>query len=280
MTTQRKIAGVMGWPIEHSLSPRLHGYWLKKYGIDGDYVMLPVPPDELGATLKSLPEKGFSGVNLTVPHKEAAMGFVNDIDIMAKNIGAINTVVVLGNGRLMGRNTDIYGFSENLKAAGFQATGGVATVFGAGGAARACVAALASMEFKEIRLVNRTRNRAEKLAADLNSDKIRVMDWDSYYSLENTTLLVNTTSLGMKGLPPLDVALDLLPKEAWVTDIVYTPLMTPLLKNAAARGNKVVDGLGMLLHQARPAFEAFFGVDPEVTPELRAHVLAALEGGR
>jgi shikimate dehydrogenase len=266
-------AGVMGWPVEHSLSPKLHGYWLKKYGIEGDYRVLPVQPENLSQELKGLAGKGFRGVNLTVPHKEAALECVDDIEPLAKRIGAINTVVVRTDGSLFGRNTDAYGFTQNLLATGFKVSSRSATLLGAGGAARAGLAALLDMGFDDIRIVNRTRPKADVLAAEFAPDKIKSFAWHDPCALEGSGLLVNSTSLGLKGQPPLEFALDSLPTEAWVTDMVYVPLQTDLLKEAEARGHRTVDGLGMLLHQARPAFQAFFGKDPEVTLELRAYVL-------
>lgn len=273
MNTTGKIAGVMGWPIEHSLSPRLHGYWLKKYGINGEYRALAVKPEDLSAELKSLSDKGICGVNLTVPHKELAMSMADDLDSLAKRVGATNTIVVQKGGKLLGRNTDVYGFMQNVLNAGFEPKAKIATLLGAGGAARAGLVALLDMGFADVRIVNRTRANAEKLATEFGAEKIKVFDWDDPKALAGSELLVNATSLGLKGQPPLQIALDSLPISAWVTDMVYAPLETDLLKQAKARGNKTVDGLGMLLYQAKPAFHAFFGIDPEVTPELRAHVL-------
>lgn len=273
MSDHLKIAGVMGWPIEHSLSPRLHGFWLKHYGIAGEYRALAVRPDDLRGELEMLAAKGLAGVNLTVPHKELAMSMVDELEPLAKRVGATNTVVVQRNGKLLGRNTDVYGFSQNLLSAGFKPVSKIATLLGAGGAARAGLVALLDMGFTDIRIVNRTHAKAEKLAEEFGADKIKVHDWNDPKALVGSELLANATSLGLKGQPPLDLALDALPPNAWVTDMVYAPLETDLLKRAAARGNKTVDGLGMLLHQAKPAFAAFFGVEPAVTVELRAHVL-------
>jgi len=266
----------MGWPVAHSLSPRLHGFWLKKYGISGTYAALPVKPEQLREELKFLSDKGFCGVNLTVPHKESALALVDEVEPLARSIGAINTIVVREDGSLLGRNTDAYGFTQNLLAAGFKPSKQSATLLGAGGAARAGLAALLAMGFSDIRIVNRTRDKAEKLAAEFAPDKIHVFDWDDPDALAASDLLVNATSLGLKGQPPLEITLDALPRAAWVTDMVYVPLQTDLLQRAAQRGHRTVDGLGMLLHQARPAFAAFFGKDPEVTEELRAYVLGAV----
>jgi shikimate dehydrogenase len=268
----------MGWPVEHSRSPLLHGFWLKEYRIDGEYVLLPVRPDELPAALRGLGARGFAGCNLTIPHKQAALAIVDEIETSASRIGAINTVVVRPDGALEGRNTDAFGFRENLRAAqpGWRAAAGPAVVLGAGGAARAVVAALLDDGTPEIRLVNRSRDHAEGLAAALGG-AIEVVDWARRADvLAGAAVLVNTTSLGMTGQPPLELPLGALPKTALVNDIVYAPLETPLLSAARRRGNPVVDGLGMLLHQARPAFAAWFGVMPEVTPALRAAMVASL----
>jgi len=272
----------MGWPVDHSLSPRVHGFWLKSYGIQGEYVRIPVAPEDFTAKLKSLPDEGFAGANVTVPHKEAALLAVDEVHPLAQRIGAVNTVVVQDDGSLFGLNTDGFGFLENLKAgsAGFDATNGPAVVLGAGGAARAVVVALLDAGVPEVRLLNRTQSRAEQLADELNgidTGSIVVGDWDLRADhLDGAALLTNTTTLGMKGQHPLDLNLTALPQTALVNDIVYAPLETDLLARARARGNPVVDGLGMLLHQARPGFEAWFGRLPEVSDELRAHVLAGI----
>jgi shikimate dehydrogenase len=271
-------AGVMGWPVAHSRSPLLHGFWLTQHGIKGAYELLPVRPEDLKTALRGLVVQGFAGCNLTVPHKQAALAMVDHVDAMAARIGAVNTVTVRRDGTLEGRNTDAFGFRENLRAAepAWRASAGPAVVLGAGGAARAIVAALLDEGTPEIRLVNRSRDKAAALAAALGG-AITVIDWSRRAAaLANAALLVNTTSLGMTGQPPLDLALDALPKTAVVNDIVYAPLETPLLSAARQRGNPVVDGLGMLLHQARPAFAAWFGVTPEVTPALRQAVVASL----
>ncbi len=270
-------AGVMGWPISHSRSPRLHGYWLTCYGIDGTYEALAIAPADLAEQLGSLRDRGFAGVNLTVPHKEAALALVTSLSPTARAIGAVNTVVVGADGKLGGDNTDGFGFLENLRqdAAGWSADTGPAVVLGAGGAARAICHALAEAGAPEIRIVNRTLARAEALAGDL-AGPLMPWSWDDRgAALAGVALMVNTTTLGMVGQDPLDLDLASLPTEAVVNDIVYAPLETPLLAAAAARGNPVVDGLGMLLHQARPGFEAWFGRAPEVTAELRAHVLGS-----
>ena len=268
------IAGVLGWPIGHSLSPRLHSYWLENLSIDGVYLPLEVSPEDFEQAVRALPRLGFAGANVTAPYKEAALAAVDTNDKNARRIGAVNTIVCKADGTLYGSNTDGYGFLENLCAGCLQWTAdqGSAVVLGAGGAARAVVGALVDSGVPEVRLVNRTRSRAEALARDIGG-VISVIDWkDLAQALRNAALLVNTTKLGMKGSPPLTVDLAPLPSNAVVTDIVYTPIVTELLRQARARGNPVVDGLGMLLHQARPGFAAWFGIEPEVSDELRAFV--------
>ncbi len=273
-----KLAGVMGWPIGHSLSPRLHGYWLRQHAVDGAYVPLAVRREDFAGAVRMLPRLGFAGANVTVPHKEAALAAVDEAAGEARRIGAVNTIVVRADGSLMGWNSDGFGFMENLKAGvpDWNPGLGPAVVLGAGGAARAVCAALVDGGVPELRLVNRTASRAEALAADIGGP-IEVVSWAERESaLDGARLLTNTTTLGMAGNPPLDLALERLPPAAAVTDIVYAPLRTPLLVAAAARGNPTVDGLGMLLHQARPGFAAWFGVEPEVTDELRAFVLRGM----
>jgi len=265
----------MGWPVVHSRSPGIHGYWLRKYGIDGTYIPLPVRPEQFAAALKAIPMLGFAGVNVTVPHKEAALRAVDRSDPAARRIGAVNTIVVATDGSLEGHNTDGFGFMENLRASvpDWSAKGGPAAVIGAGGAARAIVVALLDGGAPEIRIVNRTPERAQRLREDIGGS-LHIYDWvDRASVLADAAVLVNTTTLGMSGQPPLDLTLDRLPKTAVVNDIVYSPLETPLLRAARVRGNRVVDGLGMLLHQARPGFAGWFGIEPEVTPELRRFVL-------
>jgi shikimate dehydrogenase len=266
------LAGVMGWPVGHSRSPRLHGYWLEQYAIDGAYVPLAVAPDRFDEALKGLQAAGFRGVNVTVPHKEAAFRACDTIDPDAERIGAVNTIMFSDNGLVQGSNTDAFGFIENIRQV-IAWPGGVAVVLGAGGAARAVCVALIDAGATEIRLINRTRSRAERLSMEFG-EVIRVEDWENRSDAQSSaSLLVNTTSLGMTGQPPLDLDLDALPISAIVNDIVYTPLETPLLKLARKRGNIPVDGLGMLLHQARPGFEAWFGTAPQVTEALRDFVL-------
>ena len=276
LTGRARLAGVMGWPVAHSLSPRLHGFWLKQYRIDGAYVPLPVRPERLASALRALPDLGFAGCNLTIPHKEAALLALDEVAAEARRIGAVNTVRVRQDGTLYGWNTDIEGYAQSLAAAlpGWSPAGKPAAVIGAGGAARAVVAALLDLEASEIRLVNRSPERAQELARALGGP-VRTHDWaDMPKALRGAGLLVNATTLGMAGQPPLEVDLASLPPEAVVSDIVYVPLETPLLAAARARGHHVADGLGMLLHQAVPGFEAWFGRRPEVTPALREFVLA------
>jgi shikimate dehydrogenase len=278
ITGKARLAGVMGWPVSHSRSPPLHNFWLAKYGIDGAYVPLAVRPGDFESTIRVLPKLGFAGANVTVPHKEAALRAVDDVDPVAHRAGAVNTIIVGPGGKLAGRNTDVFGFTAALdaRAPGWRNTLGTAVVLGAGGAARAIVVALQDAGAREIRLLNRTPARAEALAAAFGAP-VRVGSWqDKDATLCDASLLVNTTTLGMAGQPPLDLRLDDLPRAAVVTDIVYVPLHTPLLAAAAARGNPTVDGLEMLLHQARPGFEAWFGRAPEVGDDLRRHILADL----
>lgn len=273
------LAGVMGWPVGHSLSPLLHGHWIAGHGLNAHYVPLPVSPENLGRALQALPDLGFRGVNLTIPHKEAALKWVNDIDGAAQLIGAVNTIVVDGR-RLTGRNTDAEGYAQSLAEAGVGKIAGHAIILGAGGAARAIVYALHQMGVREIVLANRTQERAEVLARDaakLGGLNIVVSDWAKVLQHgRGAGLLVNTTALGMTGQDALDIELAGLDPGAVVSDIVYRPLRTPLLAAAAARGHPVVEGLGMLLHQAVPAFEAWFGARPRVTPELWQKLKSAL----
>ncbi|MEQ9640701.1 MAG: shikimate dehydrogenase [Alphaproteobacteria bacterium] len=266
-------SGIVGWPVEHSRSPRLHGWWLQLYGVDGVYVPLPVQPADLETAIRALPKLGFAGCNVTLPHKQAMLRVVDEIDPVAERIGAINTVVVGPDGRLTGSNTDAFGFIEALREAApnWRPTG-PCVVLGAGGAARAVVVALLDAGASELRLLNRTRAKAEALAA--LDPRVAVIDWrERAAALADAALLVNTTSLGMIGNDELDLTLDDLPSTALVNDIVYTPLYTSLLDRAMARGNRIVDGLGMLLHQARPGFAAWFGVQPAVSADQRHYVL-------
>jgi shikimate dehydrogenase len=279
MTSTRKAAlraGVIGWPVAHSLSPEIHRYWLRHYGIEGAYDPIAVAPTDIERFLADLRGHGYCGANVTVPYKVHALRAAKRVTETARRIGAVNTLY-FENGALVGTNTDAEGFYRNLQAVApdWSATLGPAVVLGAGGAARAVVVALADAGAPVIRLINRTREKAEALR-ELAPDVMQVVDWEARESaLSGARLLVNTTSLGMVGQPPLTVDLEHLPREALVYDIVYRPLETDLLALARARGNKVVEGLGMLLFQARPGFRLWFGREPELTDELRRIVLEA-----
>lgn len=270
-------AGVIGWPIAHSLSPRLHGYWLARHAVPGYYVPMAVHPDHLRDVLRVLPKMSYRGVNVTVPHKETALAVMDTLSDNAKRVGAVNTVVVK-DGCLHGDNTDLFGFAQSVLEAvpGWSAADRPVAVIGAGGAASAVIVACLDFGASEVRLVNRTRRRAEEAAARFGAS-VRPMAWEERSScLDGVCLLVNATTLGMTSQPPLDIRLDDLPISAVVADIVYAPLESPLLAAARTRGNRAVDGLGMLLHQARPGFTAWFGVEPRVTADLRAHVIAGM----
>jgi shikimate dehydrogenase len=269
------LAGVIGNPIAHSKSPVLHGHWLKTYDIAGHYVPLEVEADALGDVLKAMPKMGFVGCNVTIPHKERVMQFVDQITDRATLIGAVNTLIFLKDGSILGDNTDGYGFIENLRqgAPEWDAGAGPAVVLGAGGAARAVVASLLDAGAPEILLTNRTRVRADKLREDFGA-RVKVVEWvQAGNILEEGATLVNTTSLGMTGKSELRVPMDGLRKETVVTDLVYTPLTTNFLRTANETGCVTVDGLGMLLHQAVPGFERWFGRRPVVDDETRRVVL-------
>lgn len=266
-----KWAGVIGWPVSHSKSPLIHNYWCEKHGIDAVYLPLPVPPEAMAEVIPALSKMGCVGVNLTLPHKELVLAHVNQLDSYAKTIGAVNTLVVEENS-LRGYNTDAYGFWQNIETQISDIKKDKAFVVGAGGAARAVVAALDAAGFSVIYVMNRTPQKAVALQGI--SQKVQVVDWfPAPNELEGCDFLVNTTSLGMHGQPPLEIALGKLAQDAIVTDIVYTPLETPLLKAAKLLGLQTVDGVGMLMYQAQKAFELWFGVLPEVNDELRALVL-------
>jgi len=280
LTGKARLAGVIGWPVGHSRSPALHGFWLREHGIDGAYVPLAVRPENLKSALAGLAALGFRGANVTVPHKEAALSLVDRASDTALRIGAVNTITVAEDGTLEGNNTDAFGFLENLREAqpGWRAATGAAAVIGAGGAARAIAVALANEGAPEIRIVNRTKERADRLVQEIGRPLVAI-DWaNRAAALVDVSLLVNATTQGMSGEQPLDLDLARLPTNALVNDIVYVPLETGLLAAARARGNRIVDGLGMLLHQARPGFAAWFGVEPKVTPALREAVLASQPG--
>ena len=276
-----RLAGVIGWPIHHSRSPKLHGHWLARYQIDGAFLPLAVKPERLADAVRGLTALGFQGCNVTLPHKQAVIDLLDRLDDTAGRIGAVNTIIVEPDGSLEGRNTDAFGFMENLRAgAPHWQPDRPALVLGAGGAARAVVVGLLEAGCPDLRLTNRTRDRADAFWADLHAvdpdfaAPIRVVDWsDRGAAGTGIGLLVNTTTLGMTGQPALEIDLSALPHDAVVADIVYAPLVTPLLGTAKARGLHTVDGVGMLLHQARPGFRAWFGVDPVVDAPLRAAVL-------
>ena len=271
-----RVAGVMGWPVTHSRSPAIHGHWLERYGIDGAYVPFNVRPEKVGAAVRALATLGFAGTNLTLPHKETVLQTLDEIDPVARRIGAVNTVTVGEDGALLGTNTDAFGFLEHLRAEAPGWLPGVAVVLGAGGAARAIVTALVDAGAVEIRLANRTPGRSERLATEVGGT-VTPVSWEQRdESLEGADLLVNTTSLGMAGQPELGIVLDGLRSDAVVYDIVYVPLETELLASARRAGLAAVDGLGMLLHQARPGFAAWFGREPEVDGELRRTVMEGL----
>ncbi|WP_171124077.1 MULTISPECIES: shikimate dehydrogenase [unclassified Ruegeria] len=270
------LAGVIGHPVAHSKSPTLHGHWLKSYGLAGHYIPMDVAPDDLEVVLRSLPKAGFVGANVTAPHKEAALRLADNVSDRAQKIGAANTLVFREDGAIHADNTDGYGFMENLRSGAPDWTpgDGPAVVFGAGGAARAVLQALVEAGVPKIMLTNRTRTRADKLKDEFGQT-ITVVDWvQAGNVVEDAELVVNTTSLGMQGQLELRVPLDGLQPGAVVTDLVYAPLKTHLLQTAEEAGCTVVDGLGMLLHQAVPGFESWFGVRPEVNLDLRAAVLS------
>ncbi|GAB5468795.1 MAG: shikimate dehydrogenase [Rhodospirillales bacterium] len=267
------LSGVLGWPIGHSRSPRLHGHWLKRYGIEGAYLPFAVTPESLPAAVAGLQALGFRGANVTVPHKEAVLKLCDRLTASARAIGAVNTLVFDDRG-LLGDNSDAFGFLENLRQAqlGWSPSGKNCLVLGAGGAARAVVWSLLDAGAAKVTLVNRSRQRAEALAQEFSGE---ALPWEQRVeALAGRDLLVNTTSLGMQGQPSLDLDLTHLPRGALVADLVYAPLRTDLLVRAAARGCATVDGLGMLLHQARPGFAAWFGRKPVVDDALRSAVLA------
>jgi shikimate dehydrogenase len=273
-----RVAGVFGWPVAHSRSPRLHGYWLRKYAIDGAYLPFATQPEDIVAAIRALPKLGFRGANVTLPHKQAAFDAVDDISPRARRIGAVNTLIVREDGSILGDNTDGFGFIEHLKARApmWRADAGSAVILGAGGAARGIAVALLDEGVRRVVIANRSRARAEELARAFGGEQgsLEVVAWEERgAALKDAALLVNTTQLGMTGQPALEIDLGALPPEAVVDDIVYAPLETGLLAAARARGHVTVDGIGMLLHQARPGFEAWFGRAPEVDAALRDFVL-------
>lgn len=269
------LAGVIGSPVSHSKSPQLHRHWLTTYGLRGHYVHLDIAPEDLQDAIRMMPKLGFVGANVTIPYKEKVMEIADQISDRATLIGAANTLIFRKDGKIMADNTDGYGFLENIRqyVPDWDANAGPAVVLGAGGACRAVVSALAEAGVQDIMLTNRTRSRAERLKQDFGQ-RVRVVDWvQAGNILEDAALVVNTTSLGMVGKPELRVPLDGLQKGAVVTDLVYTPLKTHLLQAAEEAGCRVVDGLGMLLHQAVPGFERWFGIRPAVDAATRAAAL-------
>lgn len=271
---------VIGHPIAHSKSPLIHNHWLNAYGLKGEYTAIDIAPEALESGVRQLVEEGYAGFNVTVPHKQAIIPLCDEVDTLARTIGAVNTVTIRKN-KLYGTNTDAYGFVQNIRSTlerdniSWNFSGGKAVVLGAGGAARAIVYALALEGAPEIVITNRTLEKAERLVS-LAPDIIKVVDWEARdQALEGANIIVNTTALGMDGQPPLDLNLSAAPTGALVTDIVYAPLMPPLLEHAKSRGNPIVTGIGMLLHQARPGFELWNGPLPTVTKKLETAVLEA-----
>lgn len=276
MTDQKiPLAGVIGSPVAHSRSPRLHGYWLRKYGIAGHYIPMDIASEDLEDAIRLLPRLGFVGANVTIPHKEHVMTIADLVTDRAALIGSVNTLIFRPDGKIHADNTDGYGFLENLRrgAPDWDPTAGPAAVIGAGGAARAVLSSLIDAGATEIRLANRTKNRAEGLQREFGS-KIVVYDWVQAGNMfDGATTVVNASSLGMQGKPAMRLPLDGLSRDAVVTDLVYTPLETNLLAHARSIGCRTVDGLGMLLYQAAPGFERWFGVRPEIDEGLRQAVL-------
>jgi len=270
------LAGVMGWPVAHTRSPAIHNHWIAQHELKGAYVQLPVQPENLEAAIRGLSALGFAGCNVTVPHKVNAMKLMDELTPAARHIAAINTIVVRPDGSLLGVNNDGLGYIQSLRDANpsWRGDAGAALVLGAGGAARAIVVGLLEQGVPEVRIANRTQERAQALA-EAFGPRVKVVSWaERNEAMADVKLLVNTTTQGMHGQPSLDVRLDALPTNAMVSDAIYIPLETPLLAQARLRGHVTVNGLGMLLNQAVPAFEAWFGVRPEVTAELRAVVQA------
>ncbi len=274
------LAGVMGWPVMHSRSPLMHNYWIDELGLLGSYVLLPIAPEMLAAALRALHPLSFAGCNLTIPHKQEALKIVDEVDEVAKIIGAISCVVVRSDGSLFGTNNDWRGYLGSLKQEhpDWRAQAGPITVIGAGGGSRAVCYALLQEGATEIRLVNRTFERAETIAAELGGP-ITPLTWEQRHdALDGVAMAVNTTSQGMVGEAALDVRLDRLPADALVSDIIYVPLETPFLAAARERGNRTINGVGMLLHQGRPAWKLWFDIEPEVTSALRERMERSIAG--
>ncbi|MDA0240434.1 MAG: shikimate dehydrogenase [Proteobacteria bacterium] len=274
------LAAVLGWPVMHSRSPLMHNYWFDQQGLDGRYLPLAIEPGKIEPALRALHPLGFAGCNVTIPHKLEAMAALDDVDDVARKIGAVSCVVVNEDGSLFGTNNDWLGFLGNLKQAlpDWRADAGPVAVIGAGGGSRAVCYGLISEGATEVRLVNRTREHADCLATDI-CGPIAVSPWeDRHDALEGAATVVNTTNQGMVGEPALDLRLDALPASAVVTDIIYTPLETPLLAQARERGHATVNGLGMLIHQGPPAWKRWFGIVPTVTAELRRLMEESIDG--
>ena len=273
--TKIPLAAVIGSPIAHSRSPALHAHWLRRYGIRGFYIPIDVAQDDLSEVIKAMPKMGFVGANVTIPHKETVLALADLVTDRAALIGAANTLIFRKDGKIHADNTDGYGFIENLRsgAPDWDPKSGPAAVFGAGGAARAVLASLIDVGVPEIRLSNRTRARADQLQSEFGA-KVKVFDWvQAGNMLEGARTVVNASSLGMVGKPEFRVPLDALSANAVVTDLVYTPLQTAFLSHAKDIGCTTVDGLGMLIYQAAPAFERWFGMRPDVDEEVRRVVL-------
>ncbi|MEJ0027774.1 MAG: shikimate dehydrogenase [Rhizomicrobium sp.] len=282
ITGAGRVAGIMGWPVAQAFSPRLHGFWLREMDIDGALVPLAVKPEDFSLAVRGIMAAGFRGASVTIPHKEAAFALCHDCDLAAKAAGAVNLLIFHEGGRIEGRNTDATGLTASLREdlGADCVRGKSAVLLGAGGAARAAAVALHDLGAAEIRILNRGRSRADQLAAALSpqlAPKLVVFDMADWpQAAAGVALVVHTTSAGMKGAPSLDIDLSVLPRDAALCDIVYNPLETSLIARARARGLRTADGLGMLMHQGVPAFEAFFGVRPAVTPALRAYLEEAL----
>ena len=264
------IAGLLGYPVAHSRSPVIHNHWLAKYGIAGRYVLFNVAPEKLSTALLGMAALGLRGCNVTTPHKQAVMPLIDHVDPLAQRIGAVNTIVVGPDGSLSGFNNDGNGFVQSIRDAqpAWRPDSGPIAIIGAGGAARAVIATLAAQGAREIRVVNRTLARAQEIANDYGPP-VSVVPWEQRSdALAGVALMANATNQGMVGKAALELSLDQLPRDAIVGDLIYTPPVTPLLAAAKQRGNVTVNGLGLLLNQARPAFNAWFGVMPDITPEL------------
>ena len=276
MNNQFVMAGVMGWPVAHSRSPVIHNHWIRQYGLNGAYGLFPVQPENIDDAIRGLKALGLAGCNITIPHKVEAMKRMDWVDPLAQRMGAINTIVVQADGALHGYNNDGFGFIQSLRdeKPDWRADAGPITVLGAGGAARAIVLSLIDEGAREIRLINRTRAKADALAHEFGQ-VVTAYNWsERHEALAGCALLINSTNQGMHGQPDLDLQLNQLPTSALVADAIYIPLETALLAQARQRGNTGVNGLGMLLNQARPAFKAWFGVMPEITPALRQAIIA------